>query len=71
MPAFARLVIYGIAYHVTQRGNYRQDVFVTDEDREAYLGYVASAALAYGSLPTRNAGLALFRLSPRFPERGL
>jgi len=48
MPAFARLAIPGIAYHVTQRGNYRQDIFVTEEDRETYLGYVASAALAYG-----------------------
>ncbi|MGH9656694.1 MAG: REP-associated tyrosine transposase [Bryobacteraceae bacterium] len=48
MPAFARVAIPGIAYHVTQRGNYRQDIFATDEDRETYLGYVASAALAYG-----------------------
>lgn len=48
MPAFARLAVPGIAYHVTQRGNYRQAVFETAEDREVYLGYVASAAIAYG-----------------------
>jgi len=48
MPAFARLVIPGIPYHVTQRGNYRQDIFEADRDRETYLGYVASAASAYG-----------------------
>lgn len=48
MPAFARVAIPGLVYHVTQRGNYRQDVFATDEDRATYLGYVASAALAYG-----------------------
>ncbi|MGH2506760.1 MAG: REP-associated tyrosine transposase [Ktedonobacteraceae bacterium] len=47
MPAFARVAIPGIAYHVTQRGNYRQDIFATDEDHGTYLGYVASAALAY------------------------
>ena len=48
MPAFARVAIPGIAYHVTQRGNYRQDIFATEGDRETYLGYAASAALSYG-----------------------
>ena len=48
VPAFARLAMAGIPYHVTQRGNYRQDVFRTAEDREIYLAYVASAATAYG-----------------------
>jgi putative transposase len=48
MPAFARVVIPGIPYHVTQRGNYRQDVFLAPEDGVVYLNYVASAADAYG-----------------------
>lgn len=48
MPAFARVVIPGLAYHVTQRGNYRQEIFTTDEDREIYLDYVVTAAGAYG-----------------------
>lgn len=33
-----------------QRGNYRQDVFAADEDRERYLGSVASAALTHGGV---------------------
>lgn len=48
MPAFARVAVPGIPYHVTQRGNYRQDVFATERDREIYLEYVASAAVEYG-----------------------
>jgi len=48
MPAFARIALTGIAHHVTQRGNYRQDVFFSDEDRATYLGYVTRAALDYG-----------------------
>jgi putative transposase len=48
MPAFARVVIPGIPYHVTQRGNYCQDIFFTPEDRIVYLDYLASAANAYG-----------------------
>jgi putative transposase len=37
MPRIARIVIPGIAHHVTQRGNNRQDVFFTDADRLLYL----------------------------------
>ena len=37
MPRQARIVIPGLAHHVTQRGNNRQDVFFVDEDRLAYL----------------------------------
>ncbi len=37
MPRQARVVVPGIAHHVTQRGNNRQDVFFTDDDRQAYL----------------------------------
>lgn len=37
MPRIARIVIPGLAHHVTQRGNNRQDVFLTDADRVAYL----------------------------------
>ncbi len=48
MPAFARVAVPDIPYHVTQRGNYRQDVFAAPEDRKLYLGLVASAAIAYG-----------------------
>ena len=48
MPAFARVVIPEVPYHVTQRGNYRQDVFFTEADRAIYLKYLTAAAQAYG-----------------------
>ena len=37
MPRLARTVFPGVPYHVTQRGNRREDVFFTDEGRRAYL----------------------------------
>ncbi len=37
MPRSARIVIPGVAHHLTQRGNNKQDVFVDNEDREKYL----------------------------------
>jgi putative transposase len=37
MPRVARVVIPGVPHHVTQRGNNRQDVFYTDDDRRHYL----------------------------------
>ena len=41
MPRVARVVIPGVPHHVTQRGNNRQDVFFTDDDRRAYLQILA------------------------------
>jgi putative transposase len=38
MPRVARVVVPGIPHHVTQRGNNRQHVFFTDDDRRFYLG---------------------------------
>lgn len=37
MPRTARIVIPGIAHHITQRGNAGQPVFFDDEDRTEYL----------------------------------
>ncbi len=37
MPRTARIVLPGLAHHVTQRGNNRQDVFFVDDDRRLYL----------------------------------
>lgn len=37
MPRLARVVIPNVPYHITQRGNRRDDVFFDDEDREFYL----------------------------------
>jgi putative transposase len=37
MPRVARIVWPGIPHHVTQRGNRREPVFFTDDDRREYL----------------------------------
>lgn len=39
-PRLARTVFAGLPHHVTQRGNRREDVFFTDEDRRAYLHWL-------------------------------
>jgi len=41
MPRTARSVVEGVPYHVTQRGNRRQDIFFCDEDRRIYLSWLA------------------------------
>ena len=46
MARLARVVIPDVAHHVTQRGNRRQPVFFSDDDRRAYLALVAEAAAA-------------------------
>jgi putative transposase len=48
MPRVARIVIPGCAHHVTQRGNNRQDVFLTDDDRRLYLRLLAEESAAHG-----------------------
>ncbi len=40
MGRIARVVVPGLAHHVTQRGNRRADVFFEDADRYAYLNLV-------------------------------
>jgi len=41
MSRLARVVAAGLPHHVTQRGNYRQDVFCNDGDRITYLALVS------------------------------
>lgn len=50
MPRFARAIMPGFAHHVTQRGNYRQDVFEDDEDRQTYLRFLCDYKDKYGLL---------------------
>jgi putative transposase len=40
MPRLARQVFAGVAHHITQRGNRRENVFFSDEDRRAYLEWL-------------------------------
>ncbi|MHB8849168.1 MAG: transposase [Burkholderiales bacterium] len=48
MPRLPRTVFAGLPHHVTQRGNRREDVFFTDEDREAYLTWLREYCEKYG-----------------------
>lgn len=48
MPRRARVVLPGAPHHVTQRGNNREDVFFTSDDRELYLRLVAEQAGRHG-----------------------
>jgi putative transposase len=41
MPRIARVVVPEYPHHITQRGNYRQDIFQGDADRRHYLTLVA------------------------------
>ena len=42
MPRLSRAVFAGVPHHITQRGNRRDDVFFTDEDRLVYLEWLQS-----------------------------
>ncbi|MCH8344934.1 MAG: transposase [Planctomycetes bacterium] len=48
MPRVARIVVPGLAHHITQRGNNRQDVFFINDDRRAYLRILTQQAQRYG-----------------------
>lgn len=39
MPRIARVMVAGVPYHITQRGNYDQDVFESDQDKQVYLEF--------------------------------
>ena len=40
MPRLARTVFARVPHHITQRGNRREDVFFTEDDRKAYLNWL-------------------------------
>jgi len=48
MARLPRVVIPGVAHHVTQRGNRRQPVFFSDDDRRLYLELVGAGCAAAG-----------------------
>ena len=48
MPRVARIVVPGLPHHVIQRGNNRQDVFFTDNDRKLYLSILKQQAQRLG-----------------------
>jgi putative transposase len=47
MPRVARSVFAGVAHHVTQRGNRRENVFFSDEDRRTYLAWLREYCLKH------------------------
>jgi len=58
MPRMARVVVPGYPHHVTQRGNRRQPVFLTEDDWPKYLSLIGAACkqadtkvLAYCLMP--------------------
>lgn len=48
MARLARVVVPGIAHHVTQRGNHKEAVFFNEEDRRVYLASLTENSLRYG-----------------------
>jgi putative transposase len=48
MARFPRVVIPGVAHHVTQRGNARQVILADDADRIAYLELLRPYSELYG-----------------------
>jgi putative transposase len=48
MARLARVVVEGVAHHVTQRGNRRQQVFFGDDDYAAYRAMLAEGCAAAG-----------------------
>ncbi len=47
MPRLARTVCARVPHHITQRGNRREEVFFTDDDRHAYLAWLKDYAEKY------------------------
>jgi putative transposase len=47
MPRIARAVAVGLPHHITQRGTYRQDVFIDADDRRQYLVWIKEYSLKY------------------------
>jgi putative transposase len=48
MPRRPRIVIPGVAHHVTQRGNNRQQVFFSDADFQLYRELIAKNTIRFG-----------------------
>ena len=48
MPRLARVTVPGLPHHVTQRGNRRQRVFFSEEDRQLYLRLLREQSRRYG-----------------------
>jgi putative transposase len=48
MPRIARVVVPGYPHHITQRGNYKQDIFSDKSDRKKYLSFIKHESKQHG-----------------------
>ncbi len=48
MPRIPRIVAVGWPHHITQRGNYKQDIFLDDNDKLKYLSWVQEYSAKHG-----------------------
>lgn len=48
MPRIARVVAVGLPHHITQKGNYGQDIFFTSADRSRYFAWLNEYSTKYG-----------------------
>jgi len=48
MPRIARVVAVGLPHHITQRGNYQQNVFINEDNRKQYLAWINEYSVKYG-----------------------
>lgn len=48
MPRLSRTVFASVPHHITQRGNRREDIFFTEEDRKAYLCWLKEYSDRFG-----------------------
>jgi putative transposase len=49
MPRRTRIILPGQLYHVTQRGNYKQNIFEEEKDRAFYLRLIQEYSQKYGN----------------------
>jgi len=65
MPRIARIITDKHLFHITQRGNNRQDVFLDEEDRKAYLSFLKALAQKYS---VHVLGYCLIKGNPGTPH---
>ncbi len=70
MPRRPRFVMPGIAHHITQRDNNRQDVFFSDGDRARYLEILKQHCQRHRLLVLGKRGLSPFAPSLFSPPYG-
>ena len=60
----ARMVVPGVAYHITQRGNRREDVFFCDDNRNRYPKLLLDASQARQTKKTTRREIEIWEASP-------